>query len=370
MRIYNKKRGWMILAVCMMSAVFSGCAGKNAGNAIDDTVANISETATKAETDIVTVAENQSDKETIDNEQKNESDKDKSDNSQSTTQTSSNEEPATEPFSWAIADGSYDAESMNKMRESYEAAAAKLVELESGGTFENIRKVQAERNEDGKIVTYSADDIEVINDNSTGKLPGCTLKWGDNSYTLEEIEDWSGVLSDDFNRLWFVVGDLDGDAQDELIIISEGGARGSLRFFFIDIVDGEAKCDLYKYPDLLEYNIYDDFLVTYRMEDMTENGVKDGRDCVKNEYYDYMDYFIGDMGWWNEDGKLLENPRIDLLAGCTYVYDFYNDTRDGEGGCIIRIEMDINFESMAGPYFDIYSYYKFSNGKLELIGRR
>ncbi len=63
----------MILAVCMMAAVLSGCAGKNA-------------------------------------------DKDMSNDAQSTTQTSSNEEPETEPFSWAIADGSYDAESMNKMR--------------------------------------------------------------------------------------------------------------------------------------------------------------------------------------------------------------------------------------------------------------
>ncbi len=368
MRKYNKKRGRMILVVCVMAAAFSGCAKKNVDNVIEDTTANISEMTTKTKND--TVAENQSSKDTIDSEQKNESGKDTTNDAQSTTRTSHNEEITTELVAWEVADGSYDAKSMNEMRESYEAAAAKLMELESGGTFENIRKVQADRNEDGKIVTYSADDITVINDKSPGKLPDCTLKWGDNTYTLEEVEDWSGVLSSGINRMWFVVGDLDGDAQDELIIISEGGAWGTLRFFFIDIVDDEAKCALYKYPDLLEYNIYDDFLITYRMEDMTETGVKDGRDCVKNEYYDQTDYFIGDMGWWNEDGQLLENPYIQLLAGCTYVYDFYNDTRDGEGGCTIRIERDINLESMAGPYFDIYSYYKFSDGKLEFIGRR
>ena len=79
---------------------------------------------------------------------------------------------------------------------------------------------------------------------------------------------------------------------------------------------------------------------------------------------------MGDKGWWNDEGQLLENPYINLMSGCTYECDFYNDMRESEEGCVIRIGMDINFEALSGPCVEVYSYYKFIDGKLELIGIR
>ena len=165
------------------------------------------------------------------------------------------------------------------------------------------------------------------------------------------------------------MSDLDGDNQDELVIKAENGARGSLGFCFIDIVDGEVKCDFYKSADLLQYNVYNDFLFTYQVEGMTQPAVKDVRECLgadELEFYNLM----GDKGWWNDEGQLLENPYINLMAGCTYGCDFYNDMRESEEGCVIRIGMDINFEALSGPCVEVYSYYKFIDGKLELIGIR
>ena len=76
------------------------------------------------------------------------------------------------------------------------------------------------------------------------------------------------------------MSDLDGDNQDELVIKAENGARGSLGFCFIDIVDGEVRCDFYKSADLLQYNVYNDFLFTYQVEGMTQPAVKDVRECL------------------------------------------------------------------------------------------
>lgn len=338
----------ILLAACMMAAMISGCTQKNVGNAADNTSGNVAGGKT--------TSESQTDKET--------SETDVADGTQAVAGTSCDEESTTEQETWGIADGSYDLDTMNRLRENYEAAAAELIELESGGAFENVRQLQAERKDGDKIVVYSVDDIAVMKAETSDKQTECMLEWGDNSYALEEAKDWSGIPA---TSMSFIVADLDADGQYELIIASQNGARGSLDFCFIDIVDGEAKCDFYKKPEMTEYNVYNDFLFTYQIEDMAETGVRDVRECLEG---DAADYYIGDKGWWNEDGHLLENPYITFLMGCTYEYDFYNDIRDGGEGCIIRIGSDMNFSALSGPCFEVYSYYKFSDGKIELIGRR
>lgn len=284
-------------------------------------------------------------------------------------QSTSETEPTT--VSYGRADGSYDVEQMNEMRLSYETMTSQLAEYETFGTVTNVRVVEAEQKDGDNIVVCSGEDIAIYRDSSSKDSDECVLEWGGNSYTLSGVKDWGGFPA---QRMKFIELDTDGDGENELIVKSEAGARGSYVFCFVDIADGEAQCDFYDSPKLEEYGVYDDFIITYRLEGMNETAVKDAMEYIKRERWygldDQTEYFVGGTGWWNEEGELLDNPRIDLLNGCTYEYDFYNDMREGEGGCIIRIGKDINFEGMAGPEIETYSYYKFVDGKLELLGRR
>ena len=356
MRKYILASGLIALAL-----VAAGC-GRNNENSSEGSVPateSITESVTESEKDAESAEESIAETE-----------------SQSTVETvtemQSTAETESTSVSYGRADGTYDVDLMNEMRSAYETMASQLLEYEAFGTVTNVRVTEAEQKEGDNIVVCSGEGIAIYRDYSAKDSDECVLEWGDNSYTLAGVKDWSGFPA---QHMKFIELDTDGDGENELIVNSEIGARGSNAFCFIDIVDGEALCDFYDYsPQLEEYGVYDDFIITYRLNGMNETAVKDARDYIKRERWygldDRTDYYIGEAGWWNEAGELLENPYINLMAGCTYEYDFYNDMREGEGGCIIRIGKDINLETMSGPEIETYSYYKFKDGRLELLGRR
>lgn len=348
------RKGMLIFTVGAIAVMAAGCAKDDAGKNIGGETTEVISTGTLETEKTVSTKDSAA----IDNESTSDTKKDVSD--------SQGEETANGQEPWEIADGGYDVQVMSDMRQSYDEYAQKLLKIENAGVYGNVREVQAECKTGDDIIVYSADDIALIYDAAADNTQECVLEWGDNSYTLDGVKEWAQVQE---SRKFFIVSDLDGDGQDELVIKAENGARGSLGFCFIDIVDGEVRCDFYKSADLLQYNVYNDFLFTYQVEGMTQPAVKDVRECLgadELEFYNLM----GDKGWWNDEGQLLENPYINLMAGCTYECDFYNDMRESEEGCVIRIGMDINFEALSGPCVEVYSYYKFIDGKLELIGIR
>lgn len=348
------RKGMLIFTVGAIAVMAVGCAKDDAGKNIGGETTEVILTGKSGTEETVSTKDSAA----IDNESTSDTKKDVSD--------SQGEETANGQEPWEIADGGYDVQVMSDMRQSYEEYAQKLLKIENAGVYGNVREVQAECKTGDDIIVYSADDIALIYDAAADNTQECVLEWGDNSYTLDGVKEWAQVQE---SRKFFIVSDLDGDDQDELVIKAENGARGSLGFCFIDIVDGEVRCDFYKSADLLQYNVYNDFLFTYQVEGMTQPAVKDVRECLgadELEFYNLM----GDKGWWNDEGRLLENPYINLMAGCTYECDFYNDMRESEEGCVIRIGMDINFEALSGPCVEVYSYYKFIDGKLELIGIR
>lgn len=320
------RKGMLIFTVGAMAVMAAGCAKDDAGKNIGGETTEVISTGTLETEKTVSTKDSAA----IDNESTSDTKKDVSD--------SQGEETANGQEPWEIADGGYDVQVMSDMRQSYEEYAQKLLKIENAGVYGNVREVQAECKTGDDIIVYSADDIALIYDAAADNTQECVLEWGDNSYTLDCVKEWAQVQE---SRKFFIVSDL----------------------------DGEVRCDFYKSADLLQYNVYNDFLFTYQVEGMTQPAVKDVRECLgadELEFYNLM----GDKGWWNDEGQLLENPYINLMAGCTYECDFYNDMRESEEGCVIRIGMDINFEALSGPCVEVYSYYKFIDGKLELIGIR
>ena len=225
------RKGMLIFTVGAIAVMAAGCAKDDAGKNIGGETTEVISTG-KSETEETVSTK---DGAAIDNESTSDTKKDVSD--------SQGEETANGQEPWEIADGGYDVQVMSDMRQSYEEYAQKLLKIENAGVYGNVREVQAECKTGDDIIVYSADDIALIYDAAADNTQECVLEWGDNSYTLDGVKEWAQVQE---SRKFFIVSDLDGDDQDELVIKAENGARGSLGFCFIDIVDGEVRCDFYK----------------------------------------------------------------------------------------------------------------------------
>lgn len=339
------KKNIMLLGLITLSVAASGC-GRNNGETVNGTAdVTVLESVTQQESESISESTSENGTE-----------------SQSESESAIGDTDTTDEAIELVADGSYDADEMDKLIGAYEKMALELSEYEKRGSVTDVRSIEAEQKEGKDIVVCSAGDIAIYRDYSEASSDECVLEWGEQSFTLPGMKEWSGFPA---QHMKFTELDTDGDGDDELIVSSEVGARGYNVFCFIDIVDGEAVCDYYSCAELEEYHAYDDFIVTYKINDMDTIIVKNIKDELDEDEID--SYINGDERWWNDDGKLMDNPYINVLAGPTYEIDFFEAS---DGGCIVRIGQDLCLGSLAGWNLELYSYYRFSDGKLELLGRR